>query len=269
MPSPTSSPWIRRCTQVEFSRANRITRSRITEATRGRPRGGFVLGRVGPAPSDQLPVPAQQRRRSHDSRPQHLARQHPCERGQQKPVPRLQPRTTHLPTQHRNLMPQHQQLEILPRLATTAGHHKREQHPEHRVQSGGQHPNDHAEPSRYGGAEVIEPHRPRLRRTSARLTRQTVAQCDRCPSDSTRKSVDRACTGSSGGALRSDVLATTQGVAVSARSPGIHRAGLTGRARGRCGGAPGTRPRVPVRVPFRTQHPLGAVVNRPSVWSDR
>jgi hypothetical protein len=26
---------------------------------------------------------------------------------------------------------------------------------------------------------------------------------------------------------------------------------------------------VPVTVPFRTQHPLGAVVNRPSVWSDR
>src|SRR3954454_10488349 len=25
----------------------------------------------------------------------------------------------------------------------------------------------------------------------------------------------------------------------------------------------------PQRVPFRTQHPLGAVVNRPSVWSDR
>lgn len=24
-----------------------------------------------------------------------------------------------------------------------------------------------------------------------------------------------------------------------------------------------------VGVPFRTQHPLGAVVNRPSVWSDR
>ena len=27
--------------------------------------------------------------------------------------------------------------------------------------------------------------------------------------------------------------------------------------------------RVPVTVPFRTQRPLGAVVNRPSVWSDR
>jgi putative transposase len=26
---------------------------------------------------------------------------------------------------------------------------------------------------------------------------------------------------------------------------------------------------APVGVPFRTQHPLGAVVNRPSVWSDR
>jgi hypothetical protein len=26
---------------------------------------------------------------------------------------------------------------------------------------------------------------------------------------------------------------------------------------------------LPVPVPFCTQHPLGAVVNRPSVWSDR
>jgi hypothetical protein len=26
---------------------------------------------------------------------------------------------------------------------------------------------------------------------------------------------------------------------------------------------------VPLALPFRTQHPLGAVVNRPSVWSDR
>jgi len=28
-------------------------------------------------------------------------------------------------------------------------------------------------------------------------------------------------------------------------------------------------PGVPVNVPLRTQHPLGVVVNRPSVWSDR
>ena len=61
-------------------------------------------------------------------------------------------------TQHRHLMPQHQQLDIRHSRATTAGHHKREQHPEHRVQSREQHRNDHAEPSRYGGAEVIEPH---------------------------------------------------------------------------------------------------------------
>ena len=32
---------------------------------------------------------------------------------------------------------------------------------------------------------------------------------------------------------------------------------------------PPLRSRPPVAVPFRTQHPLGAVVNRPSVWSDR
>ena len=35
--------------------------------------------------------------------------------------------------------------------------------------------------------------------------------------------------------------------------------------RGPCSAALG----APLAVPFRTQHPLGAVVNRPSVWSDR
>jgi hypothetical protein len=86
--------------------------------TRATP-GWFRPRQVGPVTRDQLPVPAQQRLRSHDPRPQHLARQHPGTRRQNQPVLRLQPRAGHLPPQHRHLMPQHQQLDVLRRLAAT------------------------------------------------------------------------------------------------------------------------------------------------------
>jgi len=48
-----------------------------------------------------------------------------------------------------------------------------------------------------------------------------------------------------------------------------HRAGLTGPCALGGSAAVLDARRVPVTVPFRTQHPLGAVVNRPSVRSDR
>jgi hypothetical protein len=105
-------------------------------------------------PTCGLPVPAQQRRGSHDSRPQELARQHPCQRSEHEAILRLQPRTNHLPAQHRYLVSQHKQFDVLRRLATTAGGYEREQHPERRIHDREQHPNDHAEPSRYGPAEV-------------------------------------------------------------------------------------------------------------------
>jgi len=75
------------------------------------------LRRVSPVPSDQLSVPAQQRRRRHDPHTQQLARQQPRQRRKHHPVRRLQPRTTHLPAQHRHLMPKNKQLDILNRLA--------------------------------------------------------------------------------------------------------------------------------------------------------
>ena len=48
-----------------------------------------------------------------------------------------------------------------------------------------------------------------------------------------------------------------------------HRAGPTGHEPVK--DTPGGRDLIdlPVVVPFRTQHPLGVVVNRPSVWPDR
>jgi hypothetical protein len=53
-----------------------------------------------------------------------------------------------------------------------------------------------------------------------------------------------------------------------ARCSGIRQANATGSGRPTSAAVLDAR-RVPVAVPFRTQHPLGAVVNRPSVWSDR
>ena len=109
-------------------------------------------------PCDQLPMPTQQRPRSHDPDPQQIRRQHPGERRQHEPVPRLQPWTSHLPPQHRHLMPQHQQFHVFRCLATTTGHDKSQQHPEARVQRTEQHSNDHAGATKHGRAEVFEPH---------------------------------------------------------------------------------------------------------------
>ena len=90
---------------------------------------------VGPVSSDQLPVPTKQRLRSHDPHPQEFSRQHPGQRDQHKAVLRLQPRTGHLPAQHRHLRSQHKQFDVLRRLTTTAGHQKIEQHPQGRIQA--------------------------------------------------------------------------------------------------------------------------------------
>ena len=64
-------------------------------------------------------MPTQQRCRAHDpARPQ-LPRQQPRQCRQQHSICRLQPRTTDLATQHRYLMPQHQQFDTFDRATTT------------------------------------------------------------------------------------------------------------------------------------------------------
>jgi hypothetical protein len=95
-------------------------------------------------PGDQLPVPAQQRLRRDDPDPQHVTRQHPGERRQNKPVLRLQPRTSHLPSQHRHLVTQHQQFHVLRHLTTTTGHHQSQHDSEGRIDCAEEHLDDHA-----------------------------------------------------------------------------------------------------------------------------
>ena len=63
-----------------------------------------------------------------------------------------------MPTQHRHLMTQHEQFDILRRLATTPSHYQSEQHPEHHIQTREEHPAMMPNPRSYAGAEVLEPH---------------------------------------------------------------------------------------------------------------
>jgi hypothetical protein len=133
----------------------------ITDNDR-RPRttcGWFRRRRVCPMPGDQLPMPAQQRPRSHDPRPHEFSWQHPRQRGQNEAVLRLQPRTSHLPTQHRHLMAKNEQFNIPRRLTTTARHDESDHHPDGGIQNAEQHASDHAQPSKHRRAEVFEPHR--------------------------------------------------------------------------------------------------------------
>jgi hypothetical protein len=109
-------------------------------------------------PGDQLPMPAQKGLRCHDPHAQQITREHPRQRGQHEPVPRLQPRTSHLPTQHRYLMTQHQQLNILRRLTTTTDHDESKQQPEARVRALNNTPTIMPTLNKPGRAEVFEPH---------------------------------------------------------------------------------------------------------------
>ncbi len=90
-------------------------------------------------PSDQLPVPAQQRPWRHDPHPEQFPREQPNQCGEHQPILRLQPRAIHLPAQHRHLVPKHHHLDIFGRGITSSGHDQRKHHPQGRVQSREQH----------------------------------------------------------------------------------------------------------------------------------
>jgi hypothetical protein len=74
---------------------------------------GVAAARVGPGPSDELPVPAQQRRRrDKEGRPAPSGEQ-PCEGGEHGAIGRGVPRTCHLASQHRQLVAEHGDLDVL------------------------------------------------------------------------------------------------------------------------------------------------------------
>src|SRR6266545_4401330 len=91
--------------------------------------------RKRPAARDQLPMPAQYRRRCHHERP--LPRspwQHPAERRQKRPISLRQLRTSDLTLQHPQLMAQQQDLDLLLPLRTEAENDQLEQPPQRPVE---------------------------------------------------------------------------------------------------------------------------------------
>jgi hypothetical protein len=83
--------------------------------------------RIRPVAGDEPTMPAQERLRPDHERPPRPTRQHPAERSQQQPVIRRELRPPHLPPQDRQLVPQHQDLELLRALATREQHDQLEQ----------------------------------------------------------------------------------------------------------------------------------------------
>jgi hypothetical protein len=92
-----------------------------------RPGRPAPLVRVGPAASDQVPMPTQQRRRLDEQAPPGRTGQQPRQPSQHRPVGPVDPRPGHLASQHRHLVAQHEQLGVLCR-RTPRQQHKPPQH---------------------------------------------------------------------------------------------------------------------------------------------
>jgi hypothetical protein len=115
-PRPANSPWMRRHPHIGFSRAGLSTNSRTCALTGGRP--GVSLG-WGPPPRHQVAMPPQQRGRGDEEGRPPRPRQQPRQPGQHHPIRLLQIQATHLPAQHRDLMPKHQHLHRVGAIAPT------------------------------------------------------------------------------------------------------------------------------------------------------
>ena len=68
---------------------------------------------VGPTTSDEPAMPTQQRLRPHRKARPGRSRKRPTQRGQERAISPRQPRPTRLTPQHRHLVPQHQDLQLL------------------------------------------------------------------------------------------------------------------------------------------------------------
>ena len=82
--------------------------------------------RIRPAASDQAPVPAQQRLWPNREPAPGAARRDPAERRQHEPVSRLESRPSDLPAQDRQLVPEHEDLELLRSISTGEQHQQRQ-----------------------------------------------------------------------------------------------------------------------------------------------
>jgi hypothetical protein len=71
-------------------------------------------------------MPTQQRCRSHEEALPRRPRQQPRQRGQQAPIPIAQIRPVDLTAQYGDLMPKHDDLDLLGTITTTEQHHELE-----------------------------------------------------------------------------------------------------------------------------------------------
>src|SRR5664279_2058634 len=99
-----------------------------------------------------------------------LRRQQTRQRRQHEPVLWLQPWTVDLPPQHRNFVPEHEQLDILGRTAAGPKDDETEHRPNRRVRDRQQHPSHPAEPHSLGSSEVLEPNKVHALRSRLRAS---------------------------------------------------------------------------------------------------
>ena len=93
--------------------ASEPNNQRLQATIERRPPRGSV--RVRPTPPDQLAMPTQQRRRAHGQTRPGVSRQRPRERGEDRSIDGTEPRSQRLPAQDRQLVPEHQDLELFDR----------------------------------------------------------------------------------------------------------------------------------------------------------
>jgi hypothetical protein len=85
-------------------------------------------------------VPTQQGLRRHEHPLPALGWEDPCERCKQRTIGRAKRRPRLLPSQHRQLMPQHEQLDVLGKLAAPVTHEQAQHDRERKIDKGEQHP---------------------------------------------------------------------------------------------------------------------------------
>ena len=83
--------------------------------------------RIGPVVRNEPAMPAQERFRPHHECLPRTARQHPTERREQQPVARLEARPVRLPTQDRQRVARHEDLQLFRALAAPEQHDQLEQ----------------------------------------------------------------------------------------------------------------------------------------------
>jgi hypothetical protein len=128
-------------------------RPNLDQGNANRISGTHTAMQVGPAARHQPLVPAQQRPRTdRESRPG-PTRQRPTQRSQEQPVRLSQLRPPPLPAQDRELVPQHQDLQLLRPRRPTTEHHQPEQTANDHVRKRPQ----HAPPPPDGEADATRP----------------------------------------------------------------------------------------------------------------